>query len=274
MRKILSLLVVCKVQQCTAGRKPGPVLCLSALRTGLPASQRTVLPRVPRSRSLLAAQAIILALPDDLLGRILRRAWADRPPRAAAEEVRRAVDLASVCRRWRELLRTQPLPLALDFSTAPLCKAQRRWLLDPTQAGRVEAASFHIEDALWEQPLFEDLLARHGGRLLRLSGVPLRFVATAGPDERPALDLSGLRLTKLGIDCGDIDDLLQSKDWPEQVWVWPECLPGTLEELHLLGLEFHCLVFLGMGAATKRRLGRAAAAAAHRPRDVCERGKG
>ncbi len=38
----------------------------------------------------------------------------------AAEEVRAAVGLASVCRRTRELLRKTPLPLALDFSARPL----------------------------------------------------------------------------------------------------------------------------------------------------------
>jgi len=38
----------------------------------------------------------------------------------------------------RAVLRAWPLPLALDFSAARLSAAQRRWLLDPAQAGRVE----------------------------------------------------------------------------------------------------------------------------------------
>jgi len=137
----------------------------------------------------------------------------------------------------------QPLPLALDFSAACLRAAQRRWLLEPAQAGRVEAASFHAEDTLWEQPLVENFLALHGGALLHLSGVPLPLVARADREERPALDLSGLRLTKLGIniskkpDLGptDFEDLQDSRR--SHVWLWPERLPGTLEELDLLGLE-------------------------------------
>ncbi len=101
------------------------------------------LPRacVPRSGALLAAQASLIALPNELLGGILRRAWAVRPPRPAAEEVRAAAGLALVCRRVRALLRARPLPLALDLSAARLSAAQRRWLLDRAQAGRVEPSA-------------------------------------------------------------------------------------------------------------------------------------
>jgi len=95
-----------------------------------------------------------------------------------------------VCRRWRELLRVRPLPLALDLSVARLSAAQRCWLLDPAQAGRVEAASFHSEDGFWEQPLLDSFLALHGGTLLQLSGMPLQLVARASQGKRPALDLS------------------------------------------------------------------------------------
>ncbi len=177
------------------------------------------------------------ALPDELLGGILRRVWADRPPRPARKEVRGAADLASVCRRWRELLRAPPLPLALDFSARCLSGAQRRWLLEPAQAGRVEAARLHSRDAMWEQPLFEDFEFRHGGALLQLSGVPLRLVASVSQEADPDLDLSGLRLTKLGVDCCDIRDLCRLDDgsWAAYLWLEPECLPGTLEELELLG---------------------------------------
>ena len=152
--------------------------------------------------------------------------------------MRGAADLASVCRRWRELLRAPPLPLALDFSARPLSGAQRRWLLEPAQAGRVEAARLHSEDAMWEQPLFEDFEFRHGCALRRLSGVPLRLVASKYQDSDPVLDLSGLRLTKLGIDCYDIRHLCRLDDgsWAACLWLEPELLPGTLEELELLGL--------------------------------------
>jgi hypothetical protein len=204
--------------------------------------------RLPRLGALLAAQASLIALPDELLRSILRRAWAERPPHGAAGEVCRAANLALVCRRVRELLRAQPLPLALDFSAARLHAAQRRWLLEPAQAGRVEAASFHTEDALWEQPLFGNFLALHGGTLLHLSGMPLQLVARASQAEGPALDMSSLRLTKLGMNC-NLHDLLGPRDWnstpwPPHVCLWPERLPGTLEELDLLGLESSWLTFL------------------------------
>jgi len=192
-------------------------------------------------RALPAAQALLLALPDEVLGAILRRAWADRPPRPAAEEVRAAAGLASVCRRVRALLRAPPLPLALDFSAAHLDDEQRRWLLEPAQAGRVEAAKFCVlwdlpeeaaKDALWEQPLLNNFLAQHGGTLLQLSGVPLQLVACARDTARPALDLSGLRLTRLGIDCSG-ENLTRTSPAER---LWPEYLPGALEELDLLGL--------------------------------------
>jgi hypothetical protein len=200
------------------------------------------LPELPSlaPRALPAAQVPFMTLPDELLGSILRRAWADRPPCPAAEEVRRAVGLASVCRRVRELLRAQPLPLALDFSAARLNGAQRRWLLEPAQAGRVEGAKFRVnvdeepcEDALWERPLLDGFLARHGGTLLQLSGVPLQLVASVSQKKQPALDLSGLRLTKLGIKCcGEESSIGKGRG----ECLWPEYLPSALEELDLLGL--------------------------------------
>ena len=198
---------------------------------------------MPRSRALPVAQVSLITLPDELLGGILQRAWADRPPCDAREEVRTAAGLASVCRRWRALLRAPPLPLALVFSAVPLSAAQRRWLLDPAQAGRVEAASFHVADALWERSLVDRFLALHGATLLRLSGVPLQLVACASQEEWPALDLSGLRLTRLGVDCGDFADLypMDSNPWAGHVCFCPERLPGTLEELELLGLHGFCL---------------------------------
>jgi len=167
---------------------------------------------------------------------ILRRAWADRPPRPAADDVRAAAVLSCVCRRVRALLREWPLPLALDFSAEPSSDAQRGWLLDAAQAGRVAAASFHRRDALWEQPLLGDLLARHGGTLLRLSGVPHKLVACSGQDEQPALDLSGLRLTRLSINCRGAQDL-RRLDGSAHLWLRPERLPGPLEALHLSGLK-------------------------------------
>jgi len=187
--------------------------------------------------ALPAAQARFLTLPDELLGGILRRAWADMRPCSAAEEVRRALGLASMCRRARELLRAPPLPLALDFSAARLSFAQRRWLLDAAQAGHVEAAMFHSADVLWTQPLLKSFLTLHGGTLLHLSGLPLALVACKRHGKRPALDLSGLQLTKLGIDCCDIG----LPDHKPCLWLWPKRLPGVLEELHLFLPNGACL---------------------------------
>jgi len=193
---------------------------------------------VPRSGALAAAQVPLFELPDELLDRIVRRAWADRTPCPAAAEVRRAAGLACMCRRVRKLLRTQPLPLALDFSAARLRAPQRRWLLAPARAGRVQAASFHSNDSLWQRLLFAQFLARHGRTLLRLSGAPLQLVACGSQEERPAMDLSGLRLTRLGLCCNDIRHLCDnSSEQAPRVWLWPERLPGTLEELDLLGLS-------------------------------------
>ncbi len=225
------------------------------------------------SGALLAAQASLTALPDELLVSILRRAWAETPWTAdAAGEVRAAAGLACVCRRWRALLRAQPLPLALDFSGARLSAAQRRWLLNPAQAGRVEAADFFVawrssnyvckgsQAALWEQPVCDDFLARHGSTLLHLSGVPLRLVAPVSQGVRPALDLSGLRLTRLGLDCWDIAAQVDHGTWAQCWWLWPECLPGALEELELLDLHDQWLVSLAWaprsGAGLAERLPR------------------
>jgi hypothetical protein len=185
-----------------------------------------------------------------------------------AEEVRYAAALASVCRRVRALLRAHPLPLALDFSAAPLSRAQRHWLLEPVQAGRVEAAKFSIdegEDALWDQRVIDVFLARHSGTLLQLSSVPLRLVAGVAYEERPALDLSGLRLTKLGIACSGVAGLVYSDNGPvdrgedegpapSPVWLWPECLPGALEELELLGLHGDYLQYLAWAPESKAGL--------------------
>jgi len=80
--------------------------------------------------------------------------------------------------------------------------------------------------------------------------VPLRLVARLSQQGRPDLDLSGLRLTRLGIDCNDADNLFLS-DYdspPGCLWLWPERLPGTLEELHLLGLNRDWLGHLAWAA--------------------------
>ncbi len=236
------------MQQCTAGRPTGTGLVYSPPHTPLPPA------RLPRSCALLAAQASLTSLPEDLIVSILRRAWADRPPRPAAEEVRAAAGLSCVCGRMRALLREAPLALALDFSAECLSDAQRSWLLDPMQAGRVEAASFHTKDALWKQPLLGQYLALHGRTLLRLLGMPLRLLATFREEKGPALDLSGLHLTKLGIDCCDISKLARISG-PDWVLLWPECLPGVLEELNLLNLfgvwleELAWAQHVGTGAA-------------------------
>jgi hypothetical protein len=84
----------------------------------------------------------LAALPADLLPRIVAHVWACRPARPAAEEVRHAASLFGVCRRVRDVLRAEPLPLALDFSAAPFSEGQRAWLAAPVRVGRIESAAF------------------------------------------------------------------------------------------------------------------------------------
>ncbi len=236
-----------KVLQRTAARHRLTYLLAGTVCTAswhIPPPERLCL-----DQALSTTQVSLITLPDELLGRILRRAWADKPPRPAAEEVRAAASLACVCRRVRAVLRAWPLPLALDFSAARLSAAQRTWLLDPAQALCVEAARFLVEEGSeffsdieegseedpWEQPVLENFLALHSGTLLHLSGIPLRLVASVRQGERPALDLSGLRLlTGLGIYCGELGFQAYGGGTPaKHWWLWPECLPCALEELHL-----------------------------------------
>jgi hypothetical protein len=75
------------------------------------------------------------------------------------------------------------------------------------------------------------LFARHGRSLLRLSGVPLRLVSTLDPSAPPALDLSGLRLTTLGLDC-----TVRKADRRRDIWLAPGFLPQSLVELELRGV--------------------------------------
>ncbi len=152
--------------------------------------------------------------------------------------MRHAASLFGVCRRVRDVLRAEPLPLALDFSAAPLSEDQRAWLAAPVRVGRIESAAFFTprseasgeEERLWRGG-HEAFLARHGRALLRLSGVPLRLVATFDPSAPPALDLSGLRLTALGLDC-----TVRRADRRRELWLAPGFLPHRLVELELRGV--------------------------------------
>jgi len=235
-------------------RQPGVISTCLLLKTRLHrlATHAAARAWLPRSGALLAAQGSFLALPDELLGRILRRAWADRPARPAAEEARHAAGLACLCRRVRALLRVPPLQLALDFGTARLSADQRRWVIDHAQAGRVEAVSCALyegdeadtevyQESFIDLPLLNAVLSRrHSHLLLRFSGMPMRMMACADPELGPPIgDLSGdaPRLNKLGIDCRGIR-WLHSDDngCPLWSWLWHELLPGALEELELRGL--------------------------------------
>ena len=195
----------------------------------------------------------LATLPADLLPRIVAHIWACRPARPAAEEVRHAASLFGVCRRMRDALRAEPLPLALDFSAAPLSEGQRAWLAAPVRLGRIESAAcfrpWRIasdeEERLWRGG-HEAFLARHGRSLLRLTGVPLRLVATFDPSAPPALDLSGLRLTTLGVDCA-----VRRADRRRELWLAPGFMPQSLAELELRGVGLDGKgVVLGMGWAT------------------------
>ncbi len=118
-------------------------------------------------------------------------------------EVRSAMDLLCLCRRVHNVLLAQPLPLALNFSesSAPLSKAQRKWLAADIPGGYVEAATFNHKDSpLWSSKDLDRFLARHGGSLQKLAGVPLRLVSSRDSSQAPPLDLTSLsRLTSLSI---------------------------------------------------------------------------
>jgi len=160
--------------------------------------------RTTRSLALkqrTAAEVCFNSLPDALIHGIVGRAWAQRPAQPAAAEVRSAVDLLSVCRRVRGVLLAQPLPLALDFTGAPLSKDQGKWLAADIRVGFVEAAAFHHRDfRLWRCADHRRFLARHGRSLQWLFGVPLRLVSSRDASRAPPLDLTSLpRLISLSI---------------------------------------------------------------------------
>jgi len=150
--------------------------------------------------------------------------------------VRSAVDLLSVCRRVRGVLLAQPLPLALDFSGAPLSKEQGKWLAADVRAGCVEAAAFNHKDfRLWKGADHRRFLARHGRSLRRLSGVPLRLVSSKDASRAPPLDLTSLtRLASLSILLP-----LRNAEAAAQTYLyfmrgsWPE----ALRELKLLSVR-------------------------------------
>lgn len=156
----------------------------------------------------LRQAACLATLSADLLRGVFALVWACRPAWPAAQEVRHAVSLFSVCRCVREVLKARPLPLVLDFTASLLSQKQRAWLAAPVCVGYIEGVSFHSgEKGLWRRrqaygrTFYSKFLDQHGRSLLRLSGVPLRLLSSLSPWMQPALDLSGLGLTHLGVLC-------------------------------------------------------------------------
>jgi hypothetical protein len=175
----------------------------------------------------------LAALSDDLLRGIFGLVWAGRPARPAAGEVQYAASLFNVCRCVRKALQAQPLPLTLDFSAARLNERQRAWLAAPVRVGCVQAVSVSDnEEHLW-CGCYKGVLAHHGHSLLRLTGVPLRLLATLDQSVPPALDLSGLALTQLRVVCV-LAPLLRHTHAQQRVWLAPGYWPQSLIQLTLL----------------------------------------
>ena len=174
-----------------------------------------------------------MALSNDLLRGIFGLVWADRPARPAAGEVQYAAGLCSVCCCVRRALQAQPLPLTLDFSAARLSECQRAWLAAPVRVGCVQATSISdSEERLW-RGCYKSVLAHHGHSLLELSGVPLRLLTTVDQSVLPALDMSGLALTQLGIVCV-LPYLPMRVFVQKRVWLAPGFWPQSLVQLTLL----------------------------------------
>ncbi len=204
------------------------------------------------ARATQAQQPSLDALPDDLLHKVLCAVWDARPASAACSEVRLALALKCVSRRFRRVLRARPLRLRLDFSATRLAARHLDWLARPAWKDRVEAltlynwlAPAHEErsrvfldpglctDGDVVSPLLAVLRAHQRASLRQLLGVPLRLGGVAAPppddlpDEHvqgalpctPFVDLSAFRIEHLGVPGGLSDR-----------YIW-DMLPRTLVSL-------------------------------------------
>ena len=175
-------------------------------------------------------------LDDYILGNILHQSWTLRAKqRPASAEVRHALQLQCVCRRFSRLLLEQPLLLELDFSNTLLGERHLQWLASPAWANRVEALTLYGwkgqacdgEGRLFEQDVCTGtdpasrvlnqgpckrpdallrllrVLANQQGALQRLHGVPCKR-NWRGKDTPPG-DLSMFKLTHAGIACSYFD---------------------------------------------------------------------
>ena len=180
-----------------------------------------------------------------LLGNILHQSWTLRAKqRPASAEVRHALQLQCVCRRFSRLLLEQPLLLELEFSDTLLGERHLQWLASPAWANRVEALTLYGwkgqacdgEGRLLEQdlrtgtdPASRELnqsqckrsdallrllrvLANQQGALQRLHGVPCMY-KWRGKDT-PRVDLSMFKLTHAGIACSYSDTHLEPIELP------------------------------------------------------------
>ena len=135
-------------------------------------------------------------------GKIIPSGSFDVPRQLAmlqAEHLRAAQELALVCRRFRALLRTRPLPLQLSFR-APLRAPALDALLSPKLSGRIDALHLWGWDAPLsglEQGQLLGVLQSQAGSLRRLAleGYPAALLGTPGVDLRCLHQLTKLELS-------------------------------------------------------------------------------
>ncbi len=164
--------------------------------------------------------------------------WDARPARLASLEVQHALSLEGLSRRFRRVLRADPLRLRLDFSDTRLARRHLAWLALPSWTNRVEALTLYN----WPAPASEERsrtfldpsLCTHGdvvspllavlrafqcASLRQLLGMPLRQDGVPVPKRMPDIDdvdssrdvsvplvdLSMFRLTELGVPSSSVD---------------------------------------------------------------------
>jgi len=175
-----------------------------------------------------AQRSCLERLPDALLDRVVSTVWDARRVSTASAEVRLVLQLESVSRQFRRVLRAHPLRLRLNFSNVRLAARHLAWLALPAWRNRVEALTLHnwlapatrehsrdvldpglCADGDVMSPLLAVLRANQRQSLRQLLGTPLRLSGVTEPlhpeyavPHMPIVDLSDFCITHLGISGG------------------------------------------------------------------------
>ena len=185
-----------------------------------------------------AQQPRLEGLPDVLLHRIMCIVWDARPARVqASSEVRHALSLQCVSRRFQQVLRAHPLQLRLDFSHMRLAERHLTWLALPAWKNHVKSLTLYnwlaparegrsrvfLDLALCTEndvvsPLQTVLHANQRGSLRQLLGMPLRLGGIMDPLRpfTPHVDFCAFHLTILGI-AGNVNDHIDCDKLPKSL---------------------------------------------------------